>query len=260
MACVYCYVARRKGYANPITVFANIDKIIDKLKLHSSTTGTKLTPTQASDTHWMYDFGGNSDMSLDDLISNNTKDLITAFKDIPNSKLTFATKFVNRNLLNYDPQNKTRIRFSLMPQTLATIIDVRTSKIADRINSINDFIEAGYDVDINLAPIVIYPNWIQEYTELLDTLNLTLSDKAKKQLNFEIIFLTHNTDLHHKNMDWHPKAEDLLWDPDNQVKKISRFSRMVNLRYKSSIKKPAVETIVSLVNTILPDAKIRYAF
>lgn len=28
MACAYCYVARRKGYANPITVFANINKII----------------------------------------------------------------------------------------------------------------------------------------------------------------------------------------------------------------------------------------
>ncbi|WP_376741059.1 spore photoproduct lyase family protein [Nocardia gamkensis] len=28
MACAYCYVPRRKGYANPITVFANIDKIV----------------------------------------------------------------------------------------------------------------------------------------------------------------------------------------------------------------------------------------
>jgi DNA repair photolyase len=25
MACAYCYVPRRKGYANPITVFTNID-------------------------------------------------------------------------------------------------------------------------------------------------------------------------------------------------------------------------------------------
>src|SRR5689334_1447170 len=28
MACAYCYVARRKGHANPITVFANIEEIL----------------------------------------------------------------------------------------------------------------------------------------------------------------------------------------------------------------------------------------
>ena len=34
MACAYCYVPRRKGYANPITVFTNIDKIIRYLRGH----------------------------------------------------------------------------------------------------------------------------------------------------------------------------------------------------------------------------------
>ncbi len=34
MACAYCYVPRRKGYSNPITVFANIEKITGYLARH----------------------------------------------------------------------------------------------------------------------------------------------------------------------------------------------------------------------------------
>ena len=35
MACSYCYVPRRKGYANPITVFTNIEKITGYLERHA---------------------------------------------------------------------------------------------------------------------------------------------------------------------------------------------------------------------------------
>ena len=40
MACAYCYVPRRKGYANPITVFTNIDRIIAHLATTSARTAT----------------------------------------------------------------------------------------------------------------------------------------------------------------------------------------------------------------------------
>lgn len=39
MACAYCYVPRRKGYANPITVFTNIDRIIAYLAQHIARQG-----------------------------------------------------------------------------------------------------------------------------------------------------------------------------------------------------------------------------
>ena len=41
MACAYCYVPRRKGYANPITVFTNIDKITRYLRGHVRRQGVK---------------------------------------------------------------------------------------------------------------------------------------------------------------------------------------------------------------------------
>lgn len=260
MACVYCYVARRKGYANPITVFTNIEKILDKVSAHVISIGKKLQSTTADPKYWLYDFGGSSDLSVDDLICDNVKDLIETFAKFKTAKMTFATKYVNKNILDYNHKGKTRVRVSLMPQNLATVIDVRTSKIMDRINSINDFVEAGYDVDINLAPVVVYNNWETDYFVLLDLINQTISPKAKKQINIEIIFLTHNVDLHYKNMEWHPKAEDLLWQPELQAKKISRFNHMVNLRYKTGFKKGYVNKLLDIVKVTMPYAKIRYAF
>lgn len=262
MACAYCYTARHTGYANPIQVFANMENILDKIKTHSGLNATsfKTTPTTADSKFWIYDAGCSSDLSVDALISDNVKDYIKLFTTLKYSKLTFSTKYVNMDMLTYDPQHKTRIRFSLMPQTISSIVDLRTSKIVDRINAINDFYNAGYDVDLNFAPIIIYPGWKQDWELLLDQLNDTLSMQVKKQLNLEIIFVTHNEWLHNVNMEWLPNAEKILWQPDIQAKKISRYSRMVNYRYKLPLKKESVSWLKETIAVKLPYVKIRYAF
>lgn len=151
MACAYCYVARRKGFANPITTFVNIEQIQRYLKRHAARQGEKSEPNQVDPALWVYEIGENSDCSVDAAICDNVKDLITLFRSIPNAKGTFATKRVNRSLLDYDPQGKTRIRFSLMPQATAQVVDIRTSSITDRIEAVNDFVEAGYEVHLNFA-------------------------------------------------------------------------------------------------------------
>ncbi len=115
MACSYCCVARRKGHANPITAFVNMEEILGTVERHAAKQGIKLDPTQADPHLWVYELGTNSDLSVDATISENVQDLVRLFRELPNAKGTFATKFVNRELLGYDPRGKTRIRFSLMP-------------------------------------------------------------------------------------------------------------------------------------------------
>lgn len=131
-------MARHKGYANPITTFVNIDAISSYLQRHAAKQGIKLEPDQVDPKYWVYDIGCNNDCSADVLISDNVKDLVTLFSQIPNAKASFATKLVNRDLLNYNPQGRTRIRFSLMPQKIAQRVDIRTSPIGDRIAAVND--------------------------------------------------------------------------------------------------------------------------
>ena len=77
--------------------------------------------------YWVYDIGENSERSVDALICDNVHDFIALFRDRPNAKASFATKFVNREMLGFDPRRKTRIRFSLMPQSIAKVVDVLRS-------------------------------------------------------------------------------------------------------------------------------------
>ena len=69
MACVYCYVPRRKGYANPITVFVNIEQICAALGRHARRQGLKPAADQVDPKLWVYDLGENGDLSVDALVS-----------------------------------------------------------------------------------------------------------------------------------------------------------------------------------------------
>jgi DNA repair photolyase len=252
-------VPRRKGFANPITVFVNIEQICNYLRRHAAKQGGLKQPDHIDDKYWVYEIGENGDCSADAGICDNVKDIMDLFKETANAKLTFATKFVNREMLHYDPQLKTRIRFSLMPHKMSKLVDVRTSPISDRIDAINDFVDAGYEVDINLSPVIYYEGWVDDYQILFDEINDKLNEKSKAQLVAEIIFLTHNEQLHEVNMGWHPKAEEVLWRPELQEVKYSQTGGR-NVRYKRGLKKDLVDTLVDMVHQQLPYCRIRYAF
>ncbi len=259
MACAYCYVPRRKGYSNPITVFANIDQIAAHLARHIRKQGPKTEPNQCDPEAWVYDIGENSDCSADALLSDNVRELSELFRMSPTAKLSFATKFVNRELLDWDPLGRSRIRFSLMPQNIAKVTDIRTSPIAERIAAINDFVDAGWEVHVNFSPVILTSNWRAEWTELLTELDDTLSPAAKEQIASEVILLTHNEQLHDVNLGWHPKAEELLWRPELQESKLSQ-NGATNIRYRRDLKTQSVAAFRSLVAEHLPACPIRYAF
>jgi spore photoproduct lyase family protein len=258
MACAYCYVPRRKGYANPVTVFANIEQITGYLGRHIGRQPAK-EPNQVDPAAWVYDIGENSDCSVDARLSDNVRDLVALFRGRPTAKASFATKHVNRDLLGYDPAGRTRIRFSLMPDKVARLLDIRTDRIADRIAAIDDFVAAGYEVHVNFSPVVVRDGWLLDWAELLDQLDAGLGPAAKAQLAAEIIFLTHNRDLHEVNLGWHPKAEELIWRPDLQQPKRSQNGSW-NVRYRTGEKGRHVAALTGLIAERTPYCRIRYAF
>ncbi|MEV4704492.1 spore photoproduct lyase family protein [Actinoplanes sp. NPDC049316] len=259
MACAYCYVPRRKGYSNPVTVFANIDKILGYVQRHAGRQGVKPAPNECDPKAWVYDIGENSDCSLDARISDNVRDLVELFRRLPNAKASFATKHVNRGLLEWDPQGRTRIRFSLMPHRDAKLLDIRTSPIAERIAAVDDFVAAGYEVHVNFSPVVVRDGWLEDWAAMLAELDAGLGPAAKAQLAAEVIFLTHNRDLHEVNLGWHPKAEELLWRPELQQVKRSQNGAL-NVRYRTGEKGRHVAALTEVINRVTPYCRIRYAF
>jgi spore photoproduct lyase len=259
MACAYCYVPRRKGYANPITVFANIEQIAGYLERHVGRQGAKPEPNQVDPAAWVYDIGESSDCSVDALVSDNVRDLVALFRRLPSAKASFATKHVNRDLLDWEPAGRTRVRFSLMPDRVARLVDVRTDRITDRIAAIDDFVAAGYEVHVNFSPVITYPGWLEEWSSLLTALDDGIGPAAREQLAAEVIFLTHNEQLHEVNLGWHPQAEELLWQPGVQEPKRSGTGGD-NVRYRAAYKRVWVERFTDLLAARLPYCRIRYAF
>jgi spore photoproduct lyase len=259
MACSYCYVPRRKGFANPITIFVNIEQILGYLERHAGRQGQKPEPNQCDPVDWVYDLGENGDCSVDALVSDNVRDLVGLFSRLPHAKASFATKFVNPDLLEYDPQSGTRVRFSLMPAETSKKVDIRTSKIADRIAAMDDFVAAGYEVHLNFSPIIVHEGWLDDWSELFEQIAEGTSKVTKRQLACEIIFLTHNEGLHEVNLGWHPQGEQLLWRPDLQQAKRSESGQW-NVRYKTGYKGRYVEQLTTLLAEKLPDCTVRYAF
>ncbi len=259
MACAYCYVPRRKGYANPITVFTNIEQITGYLRRHVARQGVKPELNECDPVAWVYDLGENSDCSVDALVSDNVADLVATFAELPTAKASFATKYVNRQLLELDPRGRTRIRFSVMPEDDAKVLDIRTSRVAERIAAVDDFVEAGYEVHLNLSPVVLREGWEADWAQLLRRLDDELSPAAKAQAAAEVILLTHNRDLHQVNLGWHPKAEELLWRPDLQQPKRSQNGQW-NVRYRNDVKRAGVVRLQELIAAHAPWLRVRYAF
>jgi spore photoproduct lyase len=261
-ACQYCYVARRKGGSNPLTLFVNIDEIIESIRRHQHKLGPKSEPDQCDAEFWTYDIGCNADLSLDALVCDFPGRLIEAFAEMPYAKATFATKTVNDDFwLRYEPKRRTRIRYSVMPQKIARYVDIATSPITERLRSVNRLVAGGYEVHLNFSPIIIYGpevgDWRADWRELWGEINDTLSAEAKQQLQCEVFFLTHSNALHEVNLNWNPKGEQFLWSPEIQVPKKSSPELLV---YDYKLRQQELRQFEAELQQQLPYCRVRYSF
>ena len=249
----YCYT-RRFG-RKYIYVNDNTDEILNRVLKHSLTLGNKI-PNQTDAKYWTYDICCDTDLNF------HWKDydwdkVLKFFTDTPNIKATFATKFVNQQLLKYGNE-KLRIRYSLSPQNVSSVLEKHTTKISTRIKSINDFIENSWDLHLNFSPIVYTNTWLQDYKLLFEEINDVV--KYKDRISCEVIFCTHNENLHNINLEkGFIEAESLLWNPSIQESKISQYGGN-NVRYQWQFKNELINQFKQLHQEHLNWCKIRYIF
>jgi spore photoproduct lyase len=249
----YCYVMRY-NYES-IFVNNNIDEILKVINNHINNLPTK-APNQTDEKYWTYDIGCSTDVSLHWKHTDWLK-IFEFFKFHPRAKATFATKYVNIKMLDFNPEEKIRIRFSLMPQNISQILELKTSIISERIKAINLFIKAGYEVHLNFSPIVVYRNWLNDYALLFEELDSTIDNLYKPKIKAECIFLTHNATQHERNINnGNYDSEDLLWQQEVQEGKFSQYGGKA-IRYKTYIKRDFIEKWTALHKKIIPWNNIR---
>lgn len=182
-ACMYCYLVCNYNKCSYLRLFVNREQMLEKI----------IKTAERSDRELTFEIGSNSDLILENTITGNLPWTIENFKNTKNGMLTFPTKFdMVDDILSIDHQGKVIARVSVNPEEIINQIEFGTSRLEGRIQAINKLKEAGYKIGILIAPVVMLENWKEKYLELIKQLESKLSEKVKKEVFFEVIFMTYS--------------------------------------------------------------------
>ena len=242
-ACMYCYLVCNYNKCAYLRLFVNREQMLDKI----------IKTANNAEEDYVFEIGSNSDLILENSITNNLVWTIENFKKAPKGKLTFPTKFdMVDPILNLDHQKKMIIRMSVNPAEIINKVEFGTSRLKQRIEAINKLVEADYEVGILVAPIILVDDWKKLYTELFEELYQQLSEKTKKKVFFEFIFMTYSYIHKAINTEAFPNAIDLYNKEIMTVRGKGKYT------YNQSSRQEGEQFFKDLMNRYFPNNKIIY--
>nr|WP_101697990.1 spore photoproduct lyase [Clostridium minihomine] len=199
--CLYCYLVCNYNKCAYLRLFVNREQMMDRL----------LKKDAAAPAPQTFEIGSNSDLILENIITDNLPYTIERFAREGRGHLTFPTKFdMVKPLLNLDHRGKTIFRMSVNPHEIVSCVELGTAPLSARIQALNQMAEAGYPVGLLIAPVILLPDWKELYGELIDQLADELNEKVKKTGFIEIILMTYSFVQNAINTDAFPQAVPLL--------------------------------------------------
>ena len=243
-SCLYCYLVCHYNKCSYLRLFVNREQMLEKIiKTANASTDKELT----------FEIGSNSDLILENTITGNLPWTIQNFSKSKHGFLTFPTKFdMIEPILGIDGIEKVIVRMSVNPEEIINKVEFGTSRLNSRIRAINKLRDAGYKVGILIAPVIFVGNWQKLYSELIQKLADELSESVKKDLFFEIIFMTYSYVHKAINEEAFPNAIKLYNDDLMMMR--GRGTYM----YKTNLKEEAKEFFKSELEKYFPDNKILY--
>ena len=205
--CLYCYLVCNYNKCSYLRLFVNREQMMDRL----------LKKAASADIPQTFEIGSNSDLILENTVTENLPWTIERFARLGKGYITFPTKFdMVEPLLHLDHREKTIFRMSVNPEEIITKVEIGTSHLNERIRALNSMAQAGYPVGMLIAPVILLPDWKRLYGELIDKLSDELSEKVKKDGFIEIILMTYSFVQDAINTDAFPNATQ-IFDRDNMT-------------------------------------------
>ena len=127
-----------------------------------------------------------------------------------------------------------------------------TSPLKNRVEAINKLKKAGYPVGILIAPVVLVDNWKEKYEELVKYLQENLCDEVKKDVFFEIIFMTYSYVHNAINQEAFPDAINLY---DKDLMMVRGRGRYM---YKKEIREDGSRFFEGIMRKYFPGNEIKY--
>ena len=169
--CLYCYLVCNFNKCSYLRLFVNREEMLNKI----------IKVANNTDDNLVFEIGSNSDLILENTITNNLIWTIENFAKSPKGMLTFPTKFgMVDPILNLNHNGKIIARMSVNPSDIIKNIEIGTSPLKIRVEAINKLKQADYKVGILIAPVIFLDNWKDLYEELIKYLYENLSESVKK--------------------------------------------------------------------------------
>ena len=241
--CLYCYLVCNYNKCSYLRLFVNREEMLDKIIKTANKSEKDLT----------FEIGSNSDLVLENTITGNLEWTIEEFGKNNKGFITFPTKFAFVDpLLKLNHNNRTIIRMSVNPQEIISKVEFGTSKLNDRIEATNKLKKSGYKLGMLIAPVIMVDDWKDLYKNLIEELEQKLSDEVKKDVFFEIIFMTYSYVHRMINSEAFPKLIN-LYNPD-----IMTCREKGKYCYRPDVRREAEKEMLKLMHKYFLNNEIKY--
>lgn len=276
--CEYCYCLRHyvnnypKVYDDALKMVEFVDEVMHNLPQYEELFEKVCKKSFEKDRdsrhspYVTFDIGCDSDCTLDNQLTRHSNypghviDIMNGIGAIPGALVSFATKGDSFDSFIADCKypNKNRIRLSIMPEHHRRILEKNTAPIINRLNAVNKLVAAGFEVHINLSPVVITKDLKADFGGMLKLIDDTLSSQAKAQMAYEIIMLTHSESLFNAVEFRNKEAHDLM--VNGPLRLVPKWNKPNVLSYKRQSKEVLKKFFAQQISNITPYARIRYMF
>jgi len=241
--CLYCYLMCNYNKCSYLRLFVNREQMLDKIIRTANKAERDLT----------FEIGSNSDLILENTITDNLVWTIEHFRNSKKGLLTFPTKFdMVDPLLPLNHNGKIIVRVSVNPEFIIRKVEFGTSTLKNRIIAINKLCDAGYKVGILIAPDILLDDWKFLYSKLIEQLVDELSEKVKKEAFLEIIFMTYSFIHNAINQEAFPNAINLLDKTTMKGRGMGKYC------YKTELRVDGEQFLRDELNKKLPQMRILY--
>ena len=166
--CEYCFLQGMYSSAN-IVVFTNTEEVKDAVK-------KQILERKYPDEPLLLSLSYNTDiLALENILpltkqwinfANNTDDLFMEIR----TKSGLTSSF---NKLK--PSKKILFAWTLSPNNIIQKYEHKTPLLERRIMSIQKIVDSGWPVRLSFDPILIYPNWKEDYKQMFERIKETIS-------------------------------------------------------------------------------------
>lgn len=208
--CEYCYLNTKLGDKPFVKVHVNIDEILAQAKKYIDERLPEIT---------IFEGAATSDPIPVEPYTHSLEKAIVFFGKNQNARFRFVTKYNDVDtLLDLEHNGHTEIRFSINTSSVIDKYEHATASRDLRIEASIKAAKAGYPIGFLVAPVFLYPNWKEEYHDLL----LSLSSKLPKDLitpvTFEIISHRYTSTAKNIILQVFPESELPMNDEERKFK------------------------------------------